>query len=259
MKKTIATLLALISLSAMADSSWNAGYLQGTSTYTTSVGTSGYLALECPDDPRRGGPGIYFSPDGENRANAFDVIIDGNRHAIGFNKFETQPQFEAFYNALREAGSVAVVSQDTTYPISLKNIQVVVPPTDSPEFACLFPEELERMEEQAVAAAAPLPELSADDFEVAFFDMRTNRGLQKLPRNSLEITSKADNVKIMALIVNRGKCAINPGNWRRNDRFPTQLGFGDKAVYELAPTANCDNVLEFAIVTDHGTVAFAKQ
>lgn len=251
MKKTIATLLALISLSAWADGQWNAGYLQGTSTYTTSVG-KGYFSLECSDDERWAGPAVFFSVDGETTLNNFEVVLDGKPFEVGFNKFETQPQFAAFYAALLSAKTAAIVAQGKTYPLALGNVQEVVPPTDSPEYSC-------GQLQQPATQAAPAAELTVADFEVEFLDWRSNRGLQELPRNQLSITAKTDNVTIMGLLVNRGKCAINNGIWKRNDRFPTKLGFGDKAVYELAPTENCENVIEFAVITDRGTVGFAKQ
>lgn len=251
MKKTIATLLALISLSAWADGQWNAGYLQGTSTYTTSVG-QGYFSIECSDDERWAGPAVFFSPDGVNIMNNFEVVLDGAKFEVGFNKFQTQAQFNGFYDALLNAKQAQVVSRGKTFPLALGNVQEVVPPTDSPEYSCGAPAQ------QQVVNQAPGHQLTVDDFEVEFLDYRSNRGLQELPRNQLSITAKTDNVTIVGLLVNRGKCAINPGIWKRNDRFPTKLGFGDKAVYELAPTENCANVIEFAVITDQGIVGFAK-
>lgn len=250
MKKTIAALLALISLSAWADGQWNAGYMQGTSTYTTTVG-KGYFSIECSDDERWAGPAVFFSADGENTMNNFEVMLDGQSFEVGFNKFETQAGFNGFYEALLNAKTAAIVARGKTYPLALGNVQEVVPPVDSPEYSCAAPA-------QSSVPAQHTAELTVSDFEVEFLDWRGNRGLQQLPRNQLSITAKTDNVTIVALLVNRGKCAINPGTWKRNDRFPTKLGFGDKAVYELAPTENCDNVIEFAVVTDRGTVGFAK-
>lgn len=253
MKKTIATLLALISLSAWADGQWNAGYMQGTSTYTTSVG-KGYFSIECSDDERWAGPGVFFSPDGVNSMNNFEVVLDGTSFEVGFNKFQTQAAFNDFYDALLSAKQAQIVSKGKTFPLALGNVQEVVPPTDSPEYACSLPTQQVQQLEQTQKA-----QLTVNDFEVEFLDYRSNRGLQELPRNQLSITAKTDNVTIVGLLVNRGKCAINPGIWKRNDRFPTKLGFGDKAVYELAPTENCANVIEFAVITDQGTVGFAKQ
>lgn len=251
MKKTIATLLALISLSAWADGQWNAGYLQGTSTYTTSVG-KGYFSLECSDDERWAGPAVFFSVDGETTLNNFEVVLDDKSFEVGFNKFETQPQFAAFYAALLSAKTAAIVAQGKTFPMALGNVQEVVPPTDSPEYSCGGPLP------QPAVNQEPATQLTVNDFAVEFLDYRSNRGLQELPRNQISIVAKTDNVTIVGLLVNRGKCAINPGIWKRNDRFPTKLGFGDKAVFELAPTENCSDVLEFAVITDQGTVGFAK-
>lgn len=251
MKKTIATLLALISLSAWADGQWNAGYMQGTSTYTTNVG-QGYFSIECSDDERWAGPAVFFSSDGVNVMNNFEVVLDGEHFEVAFNKFQTQAAFNGFYDALLNAKQAQVVSRGKTFPMVLGNVQEVVPPTDSPEYSCGGPLP------QPAVNQEPATQLTVNDFAVEFLDYRSNRGLQELPRNQISIVAKTDNVTIVGLLVNRGKCAINPGIWKRNDRFPTKLGFGDKAVFELAPTENCSDVLEFAVITDQGTVGFAK-
>lgn len=278
MKNVFAVLCALVmSVSAHA-AVWTPGYMQGINTYYLPLdlegpASKGYLELNCA-----GGevspPSVYASFDGSNTMTDFTVYvdngtIDGMAYEFIGNALSTRQDFREFYNSVRYAKTIEISAmvngtQNSQAARIEKNGEEAMPAADSDSFACTegTPAAAPAVaEESAVAPASSGPALTQSDFNVF---VRYNGSF-----NELHITSKLDDVKITGLTLNRGNCTVlapttmkMPSWWRdpayRSHKFPTNLKFAQEAMYLLAQTAGCRELLEFIVHTDHGDVGYAR-
>lgn len=248
--KTLLLAIVLIANTASA-AVWESSYDRGLQQYRQDDGRWG-LSIACSDiEPLsmtfRSGNKLF----GSFADKPFSVTIDGKLYPVPYvtDTPDRAKAWESFYEALRVGKDVAVIFGANRWPVNQKDAEVTLPPIDSPEYQCTT-------QAKPGEAVDPTGVLPSDTFDVQYFQYSKSRWDGN--HNQIILTSKIDDITIEALIVNRGRCSMYYQNSEQNMKFPTKLGFADKAAYQLTSIAQCDEVLEFTVVTDRGQIVYTR-